>query len=244
MRGFAVAADGRIVAEVGDGALAIAPDGTTRELGTGPRWCVQFAEFEHVRDRLVLRRCDRTIAIIDRDGGLVELPNAGYGVSRIAVSPDGARIAGAMDDRTVRIWDARTGAVEQILRGHSDLVEDVAFSPDGSELASAGYDKTVWVWDLSSPRHRVLRGHGNAVYRVAWRDQTTLVTSSTDGTLRVWTVPALALPSTGDICERLQTATTAEIDRDDRPTTTPTNETPAKLDLGAMLDRSIAGGHS
>jgi WD40 repeat protein len=242
VKSFAVGADGRVVAQVGDDAVEISATGTSHVLGSGPRWCAQAMEFEQVRDRLVLRRCDSTLALVDH-GRTIELATDGYAVSRTAVSADGRRLAGAMGDRTVRVWDAQTGELRKVLRGHSDLVMDVAFSPDGSQLASASYDKTVWIWQLETGRHRVLRGHGGAVERVAWSDRR-LVTGSRDGTVRVWDVPSLAPPTTAELTARLAAATTAAIDRDDRPTTTSSDQPPQKLDLGAMLDRSFAAGHS
>jgi len=217
VNGFAVAADGRVAAQVGDSAKLIKPDGTVTELsGT---WCVEYAEFEKIRDRLLMRRCDHSLVMLDGDR-LVELPTGNYTVSRIAVSADGTRIAGAMGDRTVRLWDADTGRVIRILRGHSDLVMDVAFSPDGTTLASASYDKTVRIWELASERHRVLRGHALSVNRVAWRDGSHIVTGSRDGTLRIWDVPSMDLPTGKQLGDRLMTATSTHIDVD-RPTTGP-----------------------
>src|SRR4051812_18915372 len=54
----------------------------------------------------------------------------------LAFSPDGKLLASAGYDRTVRVWDATTGAVRHTLKDHSDSVYGVAFSPDGSLLAS------------------------------------------------------------------------------------------------------------
>ena len=216
VRNFALAADGRIAAQVGEGTTLIAPDGTATTLGQGGAWCISWAEFEKVRDRLILYRCDRSAVMLVGDA-LIELAD-GYAVNRITVSPDGARLAGAMADRTVRMWDASTGAQLAVLRGHTDLVMDVAFSPDGTQLASASYDKTIRVWQVTSQRHRVLRGHAGAVDRVTWRDASHLVTASRDGTLRVWDVPAMELPTAEALAARLSAATSTRIDLD-RPTT-------------------------
>lgn len=216
VRGFALASDGRIAAQVGDEARMISPDGTSRVLGADGKWCISFAVFDHGGDRLILNRCDQSLAMLVGDR-VIELAN-GYAVNRTATSRDGMLIAGAMGDRTVRVWDAASGAVLAVLRGHTDLVMDLAFSPDGRELASASYDKTIRIWELSSQRHRVLRGHDGAVDQVAWRDPHHLVTGSRDGTLRLWDVPAMELPTAAALATELSSATTARIELD-RPTT-------------------------
>lgn len=217
VRGFAVAKDNRIVAQVGDAAMMLYPDGRAVTLGTGPAWCSMKAEFDDVRDRLIIHRCDHGLEIFDGKQ-LVNLPTEGNAIERLAVSPDGERIAGAMSDRTIRVWDVH-GTLLGVLRGHSDLVLDVAFSPDGSELASASYDKTIRIWQLATKRHRVLRGHAGAVDRVIWRGMDHLVTASYDGTVRVWPVPATEPPSQGEVSQRLDAATTATIDAQNRATT-------------------------
>jgi WD40 repeat protein len=217
VRGFAVARDGRIAAQAGDLAYLIDPAGQVTKLGKGGAWCIEYAEFEPVTDRLIAHRCDKSLAIIEGNR-VIELSTGGYMASRVAVSPDGRRIASGLVDRTIRIWSTQTGQVIDVLRGHSDFVLDVAFSPDGSLLASASYDKTIRLWDLMTRRHRVLRGHTASVTRVVWRGADHLVTASPDGTIRQWDVPSLELPSALDIARRLEAATTARIALD-RPAT-------------------------
>jgi WD40 repeat protein len=213
LRGLAIARDGRVAVQASDLAYLADAAGKVTTLGKGSAWCFDGIEFELVTDRLVARRCDRSLAIID-GARAIELPTDGNQVSRIAVSPDGRRIAGGLSDRTVRIWDARSGEVLDTLRGHTDFVYDVAFSPDGRKLASASYDKTIRLWDLSTKRYRILRGHTESVNRVAWRGTNQLVTGSQDGTIRLWKVPSFALPSSADIIHQLNAATTARIDHD------------------------------
>jgi WD40 repeat protein len=217
LRGFAVARDGRMVAQAGDLTYAIDRAGRVSKLGKGPAWCIAFAEFEPVGDRLVAHRCDSSLAILE-GGRTIELPTGGYVVSRIATSPDGRWLAAGVADRTIRLWSADTGRVIDVLRGHSDAVLDVAFSPDGHQLASASYDKTIRLWNLATRQHRVLRGHTAEITRVIWRDADHLVTGSVDGTVRLWDAPSLELPTAFDLARRLDAATTARIALD-RPST-------------------------
>src|ERR1700731_2228405 len=51
-------------------------------------------------------------------------------VMSVSFSPDGTRIVSGSDDKTVRVWDAVTGAHLQTLEGHSHFVSSVPFSPD------------------------------------------------------------------------------------------------------------------
>jgi WD40 repeat protein len=64
-------------------------------------------------------------------------------VTAVTFSPDGKQVASALDDRTVRLWDAAMGAALQTLKGHTSMVSTVTFSPDGKQVASASYDRTV-----------------------------------------------------------------------------------------------------
>jgi len=65
----------------------------------------------------------------------------------LAVSPDGATLASASWDRTIRLWPLK-GGEPRVLNGHDQNVNGVAFSRDGKFLVSAAYDATVRIWPL------------------------------------------------------------------------------------------------
>lgn len=65
-------------------------------------------------------------------------------VSKVAFSPDGARLASASGwTDAVRLWSVETGEELAVLRGHESPVNSVAFSPDGVRVASepCGYGR-------------------------------------------------------------------------------------------------------
>ena len=122
------------------------------------------------------------------------MPVIGFG-DRVAFSPDGERLATGGEEHTVKVWDAKTGAPQQTLRGHTGDVFAVAFDRRGRWLASAGQDTTVRLWDTTtSPwelRH-TLRGHTSFVMGLAFSpDGSRLVSGSRDRTLKVWDLARL-----------------------------------------------------
>jgi len=106
----------------------------------------------------------------------------------LAYNPDGTRIATASEDKTAKIWDARTGRELHTLVGHTDAVSRVAFSPDGSRMATTSNDHTARVWDTATGQLvMTLAGHTGWVYRVAYSpDGALLATGSADGTAKLW----------------------------------------------------------
>jgi hypothetical protein len=101
-------------------------------------------------------------------------------------------IVSGSNDRTVRVWDARTGAPTAILEGHTDRVGSVGFGvvDDTPIIVSGSDDRTVRVWDArTGAPTNILEGHTGSVVSVGFGvvdDTPIIVSGSHDNTVRVW----------------------------------------------------------
>ncbi|KAF5362588.1 hypothetical protein D9757_013311 [Collybiopsis confluens] len=115
---------------------------------------------------------------------------ANASVKTVAFSTDGTKIVSGSVDKTVRMWDAMTGApLGSSLQGHEDCVKSVAFSPNGNKIVSGSVDKTLRIWDANTAVQLgpSIKGHDHSVESVAFSpDGTQIVSGSRDKTVRIW----------------------------------------------------------
>lgn len=109
-------------------------------------------------------------------------------VNQVAFSPDGRWFASASFDKSVRLWDGRTGRYVHAFRGHVGDVYQLAWSADSRFLTSASKDSTVKLWNvLTRKLQEDLPGHADEVYAVDWSlDGARVVTGSKDRLLKIW----------------------------------------------------------
>ncbi len=92
------------------------------------------------------------------------------------------------DAHKIRIIDFETGEIVRILKGHTNVVEDLKFSPDGKRLITSSHDYSAIIWDVQTGRmiHR-LTGHKDHVYAATFTlDGLRAVTASDDRTVKLW----------------------------------------------------------
>ncbi len=125
-------------------------------------------------------------------------------VQSVQFSPDGAHLASASNDGTVKVWtlDEDALSLKFTLAGHQDTTYSVAFSPDGERLISGSNDGTVRVWDISPDGsiEPVLYPHQAVVQSLAFSpDGSQIATAGFDGVVIIsepasgqvlWVLPA------------------------------------------------------
>lgn len=114
-------------------------------------------------------------------------------VQGVIFSPNGQLLASSSYDKTIRIWDAETGALQHTLKVYVKRPLNVkrslnmVFSPDGQQLAASEY-KTIRLWDVETGvLQQNLEGHDGDICAVAFSPTGQwLISVSDDRVFRRW----------------------------------------------------------
>lgn len=109
-------------------------------------------------------------------------------VNMVAFSPDGFYFASASFDKSIKLWDGRTGKFLTSFRGHVQSVYQISWSSDSRMIVSGSKDSTMKVWDVEKKKLMFdLPGHADEVYAVDWSpDGEKVASGSKDRMLRIW----------------------------------------------------------
>lgn len=109
------------------------------------------------------------------------------GATRGWGQPDAVVVSGS-SDRTVRVWNARTGACEHILAGHGATIRCMKALQNRPIVVSGSRDSTLKVWDIErGVLLRTMAGHTDSVRCLdVYANQ--VVSGSYDTQLKLWDV--------------------------------------------------------
>jgi WD40 repeat protein len=118
-------------------------------------------------------------------------------ITSVAFSHDSTQLASGSWDRTVKIWDASSGACLQTLEDHSSYVTSVVFTHDSARLASASDDSTIKIWDASSGECLQTHNTNKAIWKMSF-DPTGLCLYTENGTVAIG---ASLVPNVTDVTD-------------------------------------------
>ena len=130
---------------------------------------------------------DKVINVWDQQGQLQQqLPGHLNSVLSLCPLSDTLLLSGSRDT-TIKVWEQQRGALALVrtLALHAATVLAVARLTD-TLFASSSADKTIQVSDVHGRVHHTLAGHTDWIWQVAPLPDGHLLSSSEDGTLRLW----------------------------------------------------------
>jgi len=90
-------------------------------------------------------------------------------------------LASGSRDKSIKLWDVKSGKCVATLVGHDNWVTDLCFHTSGKYLLSVSDDKSMRVWDLLTARcaRKMLNIHSHFVTTITMKNRT-IVTGSVD----------------------------------------------------------------
>lgn len=181
--------DGKTLAFVSGGQIELhnISDGVlVRKYSGSSSWYVNSLVFSADGSMLASSAPGDRIMVFKVDDGS-PLHNIPRGVC-VAFSSDDTLLAGGLSDKTIRIWDVKTGKQILQINDQSEIVWTVAFSPDGKYLVTGDSLGSVSVWSVADGTLvKTWKAHSSRLVDITFISGGNLmITASYDGTIRFW----------------------------------------------------------
>lgn len=117
----------------------------------------------------------------------------GTHVIALAPMPGGSKFVASMEDATVRIIDAKSGATVMMLKGHPQPAYGVAVNPAGTIIASGDETARIWLWDAKTGKKlkefNRNNGHQRGIQSLSFsKDGTMVASTGKDDVIILWSV--------------------------------------------------------
>jgi WD40 repeat protein len=153
----------------------------------------------------VLVRTERGVQIYNlqaqKEESFIELP-AERNLVTLALSPNGQKLAWALDDNTIQLLPTSGKGASYTLSGHTGMINKLRFSPDGTRLYSASQDTWIRAWDMTGSEVGAFQPTGAGDFPADIQgigispDGTVLATIPFDGPVKLWDTQSFQLVQT------------------------------------------------
>lgn len=111
-----------------------------------------------------------------------------HAITCISFSSDSELMACGTIEGEVGVWKLSTGKlIKSFSNVHQNGVTSVSFCADQQSLLTTGFDNNVHILGMKSGRIlKELRGHTSYVNCAIWLDESTVLSGSHDGTVKIW----------------------------------------------------------
>jgi COMPASS component SWD3 len=106
-------------------------------------------------------------------------------VRALAVSSNGQILASGSDDKTIKIWNPTTGALQHTLTGHIFNIKSLVVTPNGQTVISISFDNSIKFWNTQTGKEiRTITEKTGVRAILLTPDGQTLITSSGDNNIK------------------------------------------------------------
>lgn len=177
-------------------------DNTIKKINVNSRVnasCVAFSS----RGLLAVGMFNGEVNLFDHNLELIEtLKISRYAICAITFSGDGRYFAIGCNDGAIAIWEMRLrwnmsnymsslGSFYKSINEHLGAIQNLSMNYDGGYLFSISIDRTLRLWNCSTGNSiSISREHKDLISDITlMKDERMYITSSRDGTVRVWKSP-------------------------------------------------------
>jgi WD40 repeat protein len=151
------------------------------------------SEAAFLQEGEIVVSCGKNLLVWDARTGeqVMEIPDRHWGISAIAISPDGNTFASAANTDGIRIWSMEAGAeIFHVERDDAGSISDLVFSDDGNLLISGDMEGHIQIWELSRGEVKYSFSHYgdlNWINAIDYSPENPWIMSgANDSTARIW----------------------------------------------------------